>query len=51
MVKTTDKVVISQEEYDTLEKEVEFLNCLRACGVDSWDGWDLANEMMYEDIE
>lgn len=28
-----------------------FLGCLRACGVDNWDGYGLAQEMYYGDEE
>lgn len=37
---------------DKLEKDLEFLNALKACGVDNWDGYSDAVEMVYgEDDE
>lgn len=32
---------------DKLEKDLEFLNALKACGVDNWDGYSDAVEMVY----
>ncbi|WP_445013675.1 hypothetical protein [Staphylococcus epidermidis] len=32
---------------DKLEKDLELLNALRACGVDNWDGYSDAIEMVY----
>lgn len=39
-------VVLTQFEYAELMECKEFLNCLLASGVDSWDGWDGAMELM-----
>lgn len=37
---------------DKLEKDLEFLNALKARGVDNWDGYSDAVEMVYgEDDE
>jgi hypothetical protein len=41
-------VSISFKEYDQLLKDSQFLECLRGCGVDNWDGWDYAREAYYE---
>lgn len=46
MSKTEEMVTISVEEYNKLLERNEFLNCLEACGVDNWDGYSDANEMM-----
>ena len=35
-------VTISEEEYEDLLDDVEFLNALRMAGVDNWDGYDEA---------
>lgn len=43
-------VTISQEEYENLLKRDRFLSCLEGSGVDNWDGYDFAIEMM-EDSE
>ena len=44
-------ITISLEEYNTLKNEAEFLSCLEACGVDNWDGYSDACEMMEEEEE
>ena len=37
---------------EKLEKDLELLNALKACGVDNWDGYSDAVEMVYgEDDE
>jgi len=33
---------------EELERRELFLNCLEASGVDNWDGFDYAHEMMDE---
>ena len=42
-------VTITEEEYDQLLKDSNFLNCLESCGVDNWDGYSYAREMMDEE--
>jgi len=42
-------VKITQERLDYLEEREEFLNCLEAVGVDNWEGYGHAYEMMGED--
>lgn len=39
-------VTITEEEYTRLIMAERWLNCLEAAGVDNWDGWDYAREMM-----
>lgn len=41
-------VEISKAELDHLKDEVDFLNCLRAAGVDNWDGYDDAIQIYHE---
>jgi hypothetical protein len=41
-------VIITQAQYDELMDDREFLQCLFAVGVDSWDGFETAQEMMDE---
>lgn len=36
-----------QEYIKLLEEDQELLNALRACGVDNWDGYSDAIEMVY----
>lgn len=45
-----DKFVsIKQSHLDYLEERIEFLNCLEACGVDNWEGYGDAYQMMEEE--
>ncbi|MGE7271398.1 hypothetical protein ACQKK5_08060 [Brevibacillus panacihumi] len=44
-------VTIPQSEYESLLRDSEFLSCLEACGVDNWQGYSDAREMMEEDSE
>jgi hypothetical protein len=39
-------ITISREEYDEMVEDQKFLDCLRAAGVDNWDGYSFAQEMM-----
>lgn len=50
----TDNVQVTREAWNdmqayiqSLEKDQELLNALRACGVDNWDGYSAAIEMVY----
>lgn len=45
-----EMVTIPKYEYEELLDALEFLQCLEACGVDSWDGYDTAADM-YESID
>lgn len=44
-------VQLKAEEYRRLLDLEEFLICLKACGVDNWEGYDEAVRMCYEDEE
>ena len=44
-------VTITQERLDKLEEDSEFLCCLQAAGVDNWDGYEYAQDMMSEEEE
>jgi hypothetical protein len=35
-------VVIPLEEYEKLKADQDFLECLRAAGVDNWQGYEMA---------
>ena len=37
-----DMVSITKAKYDSLIEDAQLLECLRAEGVDNWDGWDYA---------
>ena len=45
--KDEESVAISKAEYEELCYASEKLNCLEACGVDNWQGWDDAMEMLH----
>lgn len=44
-----EMIEIEKSEYDALKEESDFLECLRASGVDNWCGYDQACEMMWGD--
>jgi len=46
-----DNVTISTKEYNRLLESHNFLLCLESCGVDNWDGYGDAQEMMEEEDE
>lgn len=41
-----ETVTISKDEYEELVEDSRFLDCLLGAGVDSWEGWDIAHELM-----
>lgn len=47
-VLTEGTVTISKEMYDELVDDQALLHCLKAVGVDNWEGYDTAMEM-FED--
>ena len=44
-----DTITIPVEEYERLLNDSHFLEALRAAGVDNWDGYEVAQDMMEED--
>lgn len=48
---SNETVTISKSEYDQLLDDSNLLSCLRACGVDNWQGWDDAIDMYDEEEE
>jgi len=44
----SDKVEISKEEYEKLLSDSKFLDTLYAAGLDNWDGYYEAQQMMEE---
>lgn len=44
-----ERVTISKDEYDGLIKDAHFLDCLRAVGVDNWEGWGDAMAMFNDE--
>jgi hypothetical protein len=41
-------VYITKKLYDKLLEDSDFLDCLRACGVDNWNGYSDARQMYNE---
>ena len=39
-------VTLVRSEYEEMQARVRFLECLQAAGVDNWDGYDYAQEMV-----
>lgn len=46
-----ENITISKKEYEELTKDSEFLNALRAAGVDNWEGYSYAIEILEENSE
>jgi hypothetical protein len=42
-------ITITVEEYEELKRDQDFLNCLAAAGVDNWEGYEYAQELMDDD--
>lgn len=49
MEKTAETITISLKEWNDLIDDSNFLNALRAAGVDNWDGYYFARKMLEED--
>lgn len=41
-------VQITKVEYNNLVKDQKWLRCLEGAGVDNWDGWDYAVDLLNE---
>ena len=39
-------VTLTREEFDELESDQHFLRCLEGAGVDNWDGYEIAQDVM-----
>ena len=50
-IQPQEPVVITREEYESLLDDRELLDCLRAVGVDNWDGWDAAMDLYMTPLE
>jgi len=44
-------VELTQDEYNTLAKDQEFLRCLQAAGVDNWEGYEVACRMRADELQ
>lgn len=45
-----EMVEITKEEYEELLEDSKFLICLQGAGVDNWDGYSYAQEMMDQEL-
>ena len=43
-INNTETVLITKKEYDQLINDQSFLNARHAAGVDSWEGYEIAQE-------
>jgi hypothetical protein len=43
-----ETITISVAEYEELKNDSLFLDCLRSAGVDNWDGYSYAQELLEE---
>lgn len=48
LIMSEEMVTITKKEYDDLLKREAWLLCLEAAGVDNWQGYDYAQEMLEE---
>lgn len=46
---TNETVTISKKEYESLLEDRKWLQALENAGVDNWEGYDYARELMNED--
>ena len=44
--KAVETITIPASEYRELVASQNFLEALQGCGVDNWDGYEMAQEMM-----
>lgn len=44
-----DSVTISASEYEELLSDAQFMRCLEAAGVDNWEGYDIAKDMLKDE--
>lgn len=52
MIRNNDgTVTLTAEEYEELVNQTILLDCLEACGVDNWVGYDDAREMYREELK
>lgn len=44
-------ICITKQEYEEMQDEILFLECLRSAGVDNWDGYDYAIDEYHQSRE
>lgn len=47
---TEEQITITKKEYDKLIEDSDFLNALKAAGVDNWDGFDFAIDIFNGEV-
>ena len=53
----TDKIIVSEignkesvlSQLERLQERSDWLGCLEACGVNNWEGYEMAQEMYQEE--
>ena len=45
---SSNEMIISIEHYIELVEDQMKLHCLERCGVDDWEGWDDAMDMLHK---
>lgn len=48
IVELNNRIMDLEIKVEEMEYDVAFLDCLSAAGVDNWDGYEYAQEMMDE---
>ena len=46
MENNDETITIGKKEYNELKRNTDILSALNAAGVDNWDGYDYAMEML-----
>ncbi len=46
-----EMITITKELYEELLEDSRFLRCLEACGVDNWDYYEEAKELLREGVQ
>ena len=46
-----EMVTISVEEYEKLKEDQKLLEALKWAGVDNWNGWDYAMEILNGEVD
>ncbi len=44
-----ETITITKKEYEKLKDDSKWLSCLEAAGVDNWEGYDFARELLDDD--
>lgn len=44
-------ITVDRKMFEKIVDDSNFLDCLKACGVDNWDGYGMAKQMFNEQEE